>query len=60
MSDEIGYYKVTQHLDDGPDRVLSQREGEDKREHDEAKNVIDDCRTQNSCPLFGTELSQVF
>src|SRR5438270_14051475 len=60
MSQQVSYRKVQRHLQDRPEWVLSEGKGEDQREDNQAKNVIDHCRSQDGCSLFGAEFAQFF
>src|SRR6266478_496610 len=60
MSQQVSYRKVQHHLQDRPERVLSQGKGEDQREDNQAENVIDHCRSQDCRSLFCAEFAQFF
>ena len=60
MSQQVGYWEIQRHLQDRPERILSQGKSEDQREDDETENVVNHRRSQDCRSLFGVEFTQFF
>ena len=60
MAQQVGCREIQRHLQDRPERILSQGKSQDQREDNETENVVNHRRSQDGRSLFGVEFAQLF